>query len=165
MAPAKKKKPGPEGPGHPGNPPLSRQTPADPDLNQPIADADSRHGTAFGRSSASSVVSGTHLDAPNPCKSGAYSDETSFDALQRHPETPDSSTRLISRRVFTDPTGRLVEVRVVGAYDAGIRRAWVDRMLAHALRRLDQKCDEEGDSALDAGVPVPVQSEPPALSG
>ena len=40
---------------------------------------------------------------------------------------------VISRREFTDVTGRPVQVLFLGAFDAGIRRAWVRSTLAQAL--------------------------------
>ena len=70
--------------------------------------------------------------------------------------TPDCATGLISRRDFTDVTGRPVHVLVLGAYDAGVRRAWVHRNLAQALARLSADAGSDGGSAI--GVPERLRS-------
>ena len=68
--------------------------------------------------------------------------------------------RVISRREFTDVSGRQVQVLVVGAFDSGIRRAWVHKTLAQALARVSRDSESDEGSA----VAAPVPTEPPVLS-
>lgn len=159
--PASNEKPGPAEPGHPGHPPQSLGTHADDHLNQQsIAGADSLHSSAPDGALEHPALPDCDATTPNFRFSRAYSDENGPSG----PPSPDSpenrSTRVISHREFTDVTGRTVEVLVVGAYDGGVRRAWVNRTLAQALARVGR--DSESEDGAPVGAPAPVQ--PPDLT-
>ena len=165
MPASKKKKPGPEGPGHPGNPPPSVATQADYPLNQPIAGAGSFHSTAPD-GVLEPLVPSPDTNTPIQSVSATYSNENAVSGPNCDWSTPDCATGLISRRDFTDVTGRPVHVLVIGAYDAGVRRAWVHRNLAQALARLSADAGSDDGSAVGAGAPTepPVSSSGAAVS-
>ena len=166
MPASKKKKPGPEGPGPIGNPRTSEQTPADYPLNQPIAGAGSCDFTVPDGVLEPFEVPSPDTNTPFQPVSATYSNEKAVSGPNDDWSTPDCATGLISRRDFTDVTGRPVHVLVIGAYDAGVRRAWVHRNLAQALARLSADGGSGGGSAVGAGAPTepPVSSSGAAVS-
>ena len=89
------KKPGPEEPGCPGNPPPSLETQADHHTNQPIAGAGSFNFTASDPAVGHSAVPGSDTNTPNSPFSATYSNENAFGATNDGPFSPDRSTSLI----------------------------------------------------------------------
>ncbi len=75
MPTSKMKKPGPEEPGHPGNPPPSVATQADDLANQPIAGADPFNSTAPDGAVEHLPVHGSDVDTPHFRFSATYSNE------------------------------------------------------------------------------------------